>query len=100
MNEKIATPPKKKAALEKIRVDFKGISARQQCARLLEALASWPISTFEGMRYLDVYHMPARVLQLRKQGFKISMHWQMVETECGVLHRIGVYVLESGVRHV
>jgi hypothetical protein len=47
------------------------------------------------MRYLDVYHCPARVLQLRKQGWKIATHWQTVITEAGEKHRVGLYALEG-----
>ena len=47
------------------------------------------------MRYLDVYHCPARVLQLRKRGYKIVTHWQTIITESGEKHRVGLYVLEG-----
>jgi hypothetical protein len=93
-----ATSPEKKAALEAIRVEFKGTASRSQAARLLEALSRYSITTFEAMRYLDVYHCPARILQLRKQGYKIVTHWQTVITEAGERHRVGLYALESGAR--
>jgi hypothetical protein len=95
MNKEKATSPEKKAALETIRSNFKGTASRSQAARLLEALSRYPISTFEAMRYLDVYHCPARILQLRKQGHKINTHRQIVLTEAGVKHRVGLYVLEG-----
>jgi Helix-turn-helix domain len=95
MNEKNATSPEKKAALEAIRKEFNGADSRSQLARLLEALSRFPLTTFEAMRYLDVYHCPARILQLRKQGERISTHWQTVVTEAGEKHRVGLYVLES-----
>jgi hypothetical protein len=98
MNKKNATSLEKKAALKLTRSQYKGISAAKQCARLLAALAGWSINTFEAMRYLDVYHCPARILQLRKQGYKITTHWQTVITEAGEKHRVGLYVLESGVK--
>lgn len=85
----------KKAALEAIRAAFKGNAGRSQGRRLLEALARFPVNTFEASRYLDVYHCPARVLQLRKQGLPITTHWQTVVTEAGVKHRVGLYVLEG-----
>lgn len=99
MHKEKATSPEKKAALKAIREQFKGISAAKQCERLLAALASWSINTFEASRYLDVYHCPARILQLRKRGYKITTHWQTVITESGEKHRVGLYVLESGVCH-
>lgn len=98
MNKKNATSSEKKAALKLIRVQYKGISAARQCERLLAAMASWTINSFEAMRYLDVYHCPARILQLRKQGYKITTHWQTVITEAGEKHRVGLYVLESGAK--
>lgn len=95
MDKNKATSPEKKAALEAIRAEFKGTSADTQCARLLEALARFPITTFEAMRYLDVYHCPARILQLRKAGHRILTHRQTVVTEAGVRHCVGLYTREG-----
>jgi hypothetical protein len=95
MDKKKATSFEKKAALKTITGEFKGSSNKTQCARLLEALARYPITTFEAMRYLDVYHCPARVLDLRKLGHDITTHWQTVETESGESHRVGLYVLQG-----
>lgn len=99
MTKEKATSPEKKAALEAIRAEFKGTATHSQAARLLAALSRYAITTFEAMRYLDVYHCPARVLQLRKRGYKITTHWQTVITEAGVKHRVGLYVLEGGGEH-
>ena len=60
MEKNKATSPEKKAALEATRDEFKGTASRSQAARLLEALSRYSITTFEAMRYLDVYHCPAR----------------------------------------
>ena len=95
MEKNKATSPEKKAALEAIRAEFKGAATNTQCARLLEALARFPASTFEAMRYLDVYHCPARILQLRKAGHRIVTHWQTVVTESGENHRVGLYMREG-----
>ena len=95
MQKNKATSPDKKAALKSIREQFKGTSSSTQCTRLLEAFARYPVTTFEAMRYLDVYHCPARVLQLRKAGHCITTHWQTVVTEAGEKHRVGLYVLEG-----
>jgi hypothetical protein len=95
MEKENATSPEKKAALETIRFGCKGTASQSQAARLLEALTCFPITTFEAMRYLDVYHCPARVLQLRKQGYRIATHWQNVITEAGEKHRVGLYALED-----
>jgi hypothetical protein len=53
------------------------------------------VTTFEAMRFLDVYHCPARILQLRKAGHRITTHWQTVITEAGAKHRVGLYVREG-----
>ena len=95
MEKNKATSPEKNAVLGVIRADFKGTSSDTQCARLLEALARFPITTFEAMRYLDVYHCPARILQLRKAGHRILTHRQTVVTEGGEKHRVGLYVREG-----
>jgi hypothetical protein len=89
----------KQAALEAIRTNFKGTHSKAQCARLLEALSRFSVNTFEAMRYLDVYHVPARILQLRKRGHNIVTHWQPVMTEAGVQHRVGLYSLVAGGNH-
>ena len=98
MQEKKATPAKE-AALKHIRDQFTGTTGRNQCERLLAALAQFPVTTFEAMRHLDVYHVPARVLQLRKAGHAIVTLWQTVETEAGVPHRVGPYILQRGGSH-
>jgi hypothetical protein len=95
MEKEKATSPEKKAALEMIRNEFKGTASQSQAARLLEALSRFPVTTFEAMRYVDVYHCPARVLQLRKKGWRIATHWQTVITEAGEKHRVGLYLLEG-----
>lgn len=95
MTKEKATPPEKKAALEAIRDQFNGIDSRSQAARLLEALSRFSITTFEAMRYLDVYYCPARIMELRRQGHNIITHWQTVITEAGERHRVGLYVLQS-----
>ena len=70
-----------------------GNSDDAQCKRLLQRLRSGPVTTFEAMRAHDIYHCPARVLQLRKRGHDIATVWDRVITEAGVAHRVGKYVL-------
>jgi Helix-turn-helix domain len=95
MDKKETTSPEKKAALQAIGEQLTGTDNRSQCARILEAFSRFSLNTFELSRYLDVYHPPARILQLRKAGHEIVTHWQTVVTECGRKHRIGLYVLEA-----
>ena len=51
--EKEEAAPEKVAALKQIRDQFTGTAGRNQCQRLLAALARFPITTFEAMRFLD-----------------------------------------------
>ena len=88
-----ATSTEKKAELESIRDKLKGTASHSQAARLLEALSRYSITTFEAMRYLDVYYCPARIMELRRQGYNIITHWQTVITESGERHRVGLYLL-------
>jgi hypothetical protein len=97
--EKEEAAPEKVAALKQIRDQFSGNAGRTQCQRLLAALAQFPITTFEAMRFLDVYHCPARVLQLRKDGHQIITHRKTVITEAGAKHSVGLYVLQRGTGH-
>ena len=99
MHDKEKAAPGKEAALKQILEQFTGTDGRQQCARMLAALRLFPITTFEASRLLDVYHAPARVLQLRKDGHQIITLRQRVETEAGVPHNVGLYVLQRGESH-
>ena len=72
-----------------------GNSLGAQCARLLRRMQDGPVTTFEAMRELDIYHCPARVLQLRKQGHLITTVWKQVQTEAGTWHKVGMYVLTT-----
>ena len=86
-------------ALHLVRDIHPGVSSAVQCARIRSALSRFSISTFEAMRYLDVYDPRARVMQLRNAGEAIDTHWQTVITEAGERHRVGRYTLRmnSGV---
>lgn len=53
------------------------------------------VTTIECSRFLDVIHPPRRVMELREAGESIATHWRQEPTECGRLHRVGLYVLES-----
>lgn len=92
MNKKIATP-EKEAALKTLRDQFKGTDADTQARRTLEGLRRFPLTSFELMRGLDVYHAPARIRDLREDGHHIITLRQSVTTEAGVKHSVGLYVL-------
>ena len=80
-------------ALHLVRDLHPGISSEVQCTRIRSALSQFSITTFEAMRYLDVYDPRARVMQLRNRGEAIDTHWQTVITEAGERHRVGRYTL-------
>ncbi|MCV2354628.1 helix-turn-helix domain-containing protein [Paucibacter sp. B2R-40] len=91
------TPPERIAALHAIRDRHRGDSSGPQCARLLEALQTLGhCTTFEASRLLDLYHPPARKLNLVQQGHEIQTTWRTVQTESGEKHRVGVYSLARG----
>jgi Helix-turn-helix domain len=99
MSNNNATPSKKKAALKAIAKEFSGQEAPAQRDRLLAALSRFAVSTYEAMRYLDIYDPRPRVHELRhKLGYKITTVWQTIVTEAGVKHRVGLYILESGAK--
>lgn len=87
------TSPRKISYLKTLRKTFPGHSSQAQRNRVLAALRRFPCSTFELMRFADVFDPRPRVLELRRQGLKIITSWVHEPTESGDLHRIGVYSL-------
>ena len=72
---------------------FPGDKSRTQCTRLRQALVCFTLTSFEAMRYLDIYYVPARILQLRRAGENILTSWATIRTEQGTMHRVGCYSL-------
>lgn len=73
-------------------------SAEAQRLRILNRLEISPASTIELRRDLDVMMPAARVHELRHNfGKKIVTIWTHQPTECGKVHRVAKYVLQSGV---
>lgn len=66
---------------------------RQRMVTAMQKLGS--VTTFEGSRFLDVYDPRARVHELRKGGSQIKTLMRAEQTESGVFHRVGVYLLDS-----
>jgi hypothetical protein len=95
-----ATSPERKAALQNLVDYFPGKTAKVQRTRILEALKLGLLTTFEAMRYLDIYHPPVRVKELRTEGWDIATHWKTITTEAGEEHRVGCYMLMCEVPHV
>lgn len=92
------TPPDRIAALHAIRDRHVGQSGSTQRKRLREALETLgSVTTFEAMRYLDVFDPRPRKLELVREGLDIITIRRNELTESGERHRIGLYVLRKGV---
>lgn len=90
----VNAPPERITALHAIRDRHPGGTASTQRACLLDALQSMGyVTTFEAMRYLDIFDPRPRKLELVREGWQIATAWATVETESGRHHRIGVYSL-------
>lgn len=92
-----STPPERIAALHAVRDRHKGDSSSTQAERLLAALREvGNVTTFEAMRFLDVFDPRPRKLWLVRQGHNVITSWRVCFTEAGERHRIGVYSLVAG----
>lgn len=60
----------------------------------MERLGS--VTSYEGSRFLDCYDPRARVHELRRAGKDIKTIMRAEQTESGIFHRVGVYLLEGG----
>jgi hypothetical protein len=96
MTQYITTSIEKQLALKVIASQYSGENSYSQRARFLEALTRFPVTTYEAMRYLDIYDPRPRIHELRhKFGYVIKTLWQTATTESGEMHRVGLYVLEG-----
>jgi len=73
-------------------------STEAQRKRLINRLQTdGQIDTITARRELDILCPAARVLELRKREFQIETVWIKRPTDNGKLHRVGLYILKSGV---
>ena len=87
---------KRLRALAAILAALPGNDPHTQRQRMLTAMQKLgSVTTFEGSRYLDCYDPRARIHELRKGGTGIKTVMRAEQTESGVMHRVGVYLLES-----
>ncbi|WP_081678682.1 helix-turn-helix domain-containing protein [Desulfocurvibacter africanus] len=70
-------------------------SSEAQRTRILEHLYSASLTTLEARRLLDVLHPAARVMELRRAGYRIVTHWTEDITPEGKPHRVARYVLHG-----
>ncbi|MDY7579441.1 helix-turn-helix domain-containing protein [Herbaspirillum sp. RTI4] len=59
----------------------------------MERLGS--VTTYEASRYLDCYDPRPRIHEMRSAGKRIKTVYREEQTESGVYHRVGVYLLEG-----
>ena len=69
------------------------VTQRQRMLTAMQKLGS--VTTFEGSRFLDCYDPRARIHELRKTGTSIKTVMRAEQTESGVMHRVGVYLLDG-----
>lgn len=81
--------------LQNILARHQGIDANTQRQRILAAIQELgSVTTFEAIRFLDCYDPRPRIWELRHLlGYKIVTHMRAEQTESGVFHRIGVYMM-------
>jgi hypothetical protein len=73
-----------------------GNDCAAQRNRMLSAMAQFgSVTSYEGSRLLDCYDPRARIHELRQSGRNITTVMRAEQTESGVLHRVGVYVLDG-----
>lgn len=83
--------------LQTIRDQYMGESGATHAMRILDALRTGPLSTFEARRFLDVPHPAGRVQELRDAGNEIDTLRISERSEVGRPHPIAVYVLRKEV---
>lgn len=79
------------------RVEVEDLTTAAQRARVLEYLQNHrALTTLEARHLLNVMHPAARVMELRKRGYKIITNWRKDADSQGRVHRVGEYVLLAG----
>ncbi|MDR6467564.1 hypothetical protein J2777_001257 [Paraburkholderia graminis] len=88
--------PQNFQSFDRIIANWPDNTAEHQRARLLDAMRLCAgITTLEATRYLDVIDPRARVVELRKEGYRIVTSWVCQPSECGRLHDVGLYTLAT-----
>lgn len=68
-------------------------STEAQRKRLIDWLRTYgQIDTLTARRELDILGVAQRIIELRKR-YRIDTVWTKQPTDCGALHRVGLYVL-------
>lgn len=83
-------------SLIRIASEYKGVSARNQRDRIMEALLPLgSVTTIETRKLLDVLAPVPRILVLCPMGKRIATHVVRKPTDYGKVHHVGLDVLES-----
>ena len=73
---------------------FTDNSTNNQRAKLLDYLQEHgSITTTQAREDLDIMSPAPRIMELRAQGYLITMQWETWVSEFGIKHRIGRYFL-------
>jgi hypothetical protein len=87
--------PNRAGQLAAILAAMPGNDTYTQRQRMLTAIQNLgSVTTFEGSRFLDCYDPRARIHELRREGSRIKTIMRAEQTESGVIHRVGVYLME------
>ncbi|MGF6966691.1 hypothetical protein OKW43_003719 [Paraburkholderia sp. WC7.3g] len=88
--------PQNVQSFERIIANWPDNTAEHQRGRLLDAMRLFAgITTLEATRFLDIIDPRARVVELRKEGYRIVTSWVSQSSECGRLHNVGLYTLAA-----
>ena len=68
-------------------------SAEAQRARLLAELKRRKLTTLSARREIDILHVAARIMELRREGYPIETEWTHDITSEGFFHRVARYSL-------
>lgn len=87
---------KRAIVLAEILRTMPGNDSQIQRNRMLTAMQRLDsVTSYEGSRFLDCYDPRARIYELRLAGYRVTTIMRAAPTESGVLHYVGVYVLEG-----
>jgi hypothetical protein len=88
--------PQNVQSFDRIIANWPDNTAEHQRGRLLDAMRLFAgITTLEATRFLDVIDPRARVVELRKEGYRIVTSWVSQPSECGRPHNVGLYTLAA-----
>lgn len=94
MSATFIVTPERRATLLEVRDSIPGTASACQRTRLLTAIQRLgSVTVFEVQRCLDIADPRPRKLELVREGHPIQLAWARLETEAGVLHRVGRYYL-------